>query len=354
MINTPKRLDDIAMQRFIREGYIILHPDFSADYHEGIYQQIEAVFEKGGNPGNNLLPRVPDLMQIFDHPLVNGALQSILGHDYYLHLHRHVHDRPPGGKDQNMHKDSLGNSRFAVDEKRRQHHTRWAMLFYYPQDTPVELGPTAVIPKSQYLNNDWPVGEEELALSGPAGTVVIVHYDMLHRGMANCAETTRHMVKFLFTRMSEPSTPSWDYQGTSWPSNDAPQDIIWQHMWDWHCGVDTASRLPSSESIEQLMAYLNSDQEIESMRAAYELGLRGSVAVPALIEALDNGSEAVQCNAGYALTSSGAAAVPALLAAVNIDNERVRARVLDILGDIGLPAAAAVPDLVKALEDYLL
>ena len=72
------------------------------------------MFEKGGNPGNNLLPKVPDLMQVFNHPVVHGALQSILGHDYYLHLHRHVHDRPPGGKDQKMHKDSLHNSRFAV------------------------------------------------------------------------------------------------------------------------------------------------------------------------------------------------------------------------------------------------
>ena len=81
--------------------------------------------------------------------MVHGALHSILGPDYYLHLHRHVHDNPPGSKGQNLHKDSLYNSRYAVDEKRRHHRTRWLMLFYYPQDTPVELGPTAILPRSQ-------------------------------------------------------------------------------------------------------------------------------------------------------------------------------------------------------------
>ena len=39
-----------------------------------------------------------------------------------------------------------GNSRYCVDSKRRHHRTRWLMLLYFPQDTPVELGPTAIMP----------------------------------------------------------------------------------------------------------------------------------------------------------------------------------------------------------------
>src|SRR5436190_20111962 len=151
------------MRRFIIDGYLVLQPDFPAGFHEKTYHQIEEVVA-GGNPRNNLLPRVPGLQQVFDHPVVHGALWSILGPDYYLHLHRHVHDNPPGSKGQNLHKDSLYNSRFAVDDKRRHHHTRWAMLFYYPQDTPLELGPTAIMPRSRYLNTQPPPGGEELPL----------------------------------------------------------------------------------------------------------------------------------------------------------------------------------------------
>jgi len=35
------------------------------------------------------------LQQVFDHPFVHGALVSLLGPDYYLHLHRHVHYNSP-------------------------------------------------------------------------------------------------------------------------------------------------------------------------------------------------------------------------------------------------------------------
>jgi|EP01046_Picozoa_sp_COSAG06_P008840 hypothetical protein len=89
----------------------------------------------------------PQLMTMLDHPLVRGALQSILGTDYWVHMHRHPHfrdniDDGEPGKVHHLHKDSMTNSRFAVDAKRRQHRTRMCMLVYFPQDTPVELGPT--------------------------------------------------------------------------------------------------------------------------------------------------------------------------------------------------------------------
>ena len=116
MSDAPVLLDDYTMQDFIREGYITFKLDLPGSYHRMVYQKIEDLISAHGNPLNNLHPRIPELQQVFDHPRVHGALQSILGADYYLHLHRHVHDRGPGFKDQNLHKDSLDNSRFAVDD----------------------------------------------------------------------------------------------------------------------------------------------------------------------------------------------------------------------------------------------
>lgn len=357
MTVSPLLLDDAAMRRFIIDGYLMLKPDLPAGFHDRIYHQIERMLAEGGNPRNNLLPRVPELQQLFDHPTVHGALLSILGPEYYLHLHRHVHDNPPGSKGQTLHKDSLYNSRYAVDETRRHHRTRWAMLFYYPQDTPVELGPTAIMPRSQYLNTQPPPGLEELPLAGEAGTVVIVHYDLLHRGMPNTSDRMRYMVKFLFTRMTEPRTPSWDHRDGGWEPTADAQEGIWRHLWDWHCGRGPGGRLADTRQPDRglpvvaLADRLHHEDETTGLSAAYELGLRGEEAVPALIRALRAETEAAPRNAAYAFNGIGPPAVPALLDAARDADARVRARALDILGDMGLAAADAIPEIVDRLQD---
>lgn len=350
MTESPVLLDDAAMRRFIINGYLVLKPAFPAGLHAAIYQRLEKVLA-GGNPGNNLLPRVPELQQVLDHPAVHGALDSILGPDYYLHLHRHVHDSPPGSKGQNLHKDSLYNSRFAVDEKRRHHRTRWLMLFYYPQDTPVELGPTAILPRSQYLNMQRPAGMDELPLAGEAGTVTIVHYDLLHRGMPNTSDKMRYMAKFLFTRMTEPQAPSWNHRDPTWEATGDPQEVIWRHLWDWHRGVSDSRKPATDHPIAALADRLGDEAEITGLGAAYELGARGEEAVPALIEALKEESEAAPRNGAYGFNCIGQRAVPALLAAAKDAEPKLRARALDILGDLGLAAADAVPHLVDGLRD---
>jgi hypothetical protein len=53
--------------------------------------------------------------------------------------------------------------------------------------------------------------------------------------------------------------------------------------------------------------------------------------------------------AGYGLTELGAAAVPALIQAASSDTPLIRSRAIDVLGDIGPAAAAALPMLVEAL-----
>src|SRR5690554_2231523 len=84
-------LTDEQMRQFITEGYLILRTDFSESFHENLCRQLKDVYEKEGNPGNNILPRIPALHNVFDHPTVRGALSSVLGPDDILHPHRHGH-----------------------------------------------------------------------------------------------------------------------------------------------------------------------------------------------------------------------------------------------------------------------
>ena len=130
----PILFDDRQMMDFVREGYVMFHlDDLPKSYHDGVMETLDKAFEKGGNPGNNMLPMCPQLMTMLNHRLVRGALQSILGTDYWVHMHRHPHfrdniDDGQPGKVHHLHKDSMTNSRFAVDAKRRQHRTRMCML----------------------------------------------------------------------------------------------------------------------------------------------------------------------------------------------------------------------------------
>ena len=97
-------LGDSQVQQFIRDGYIQLEAGFGQPVHQNIYDALEEVFEKEGNVGNNILPRIPQIKQVFAHPTVSGALISLLGPGYTMNPHRHCHLNPPGGKGQTWHK----------------------------------------------------------------------------------------------------------------------------------------------------------------------------------------------------------------------------------------------------------
>ncbi len=342
MADSKHLLNDEQMQHFIVNGYINIKTDLPADFHEAIFQQTEAVFEKEGNPGNNLIPRIPDIQEIFDHPVVDGALAGLVGPNYYTHPHRHCHYNPPGSSGQRLHKDSW---------TRRRHPTRWVMAFYYPQDTPEVRGPTGILPQSQCYNSQPDNGQEELPLAGEAGSITIVHYDLWHRAMPNHTETNRYMMKFLFTRMEEPNGPSWNNEGAEWGHSDDGQRLMWKHLWAWHLGTRNGVGASEDSSIPELINLLRSESESACLNAAYALGAVGTSAVPALIETLHDESEMVRRNASYALSVIGAPAVPALIEAANDANEGLRVIAVDALGDMGSTAQEAVPTLIRTTQD---
>ena len=72
---------------------------------------------------------------------------------------------------------------------------------YYPQDSPVELGPTHVIPGTQF--NRGLTDEDRaraLPLAGRAGTVSLTHFDVGHAAGVSLLPMHRHMIKFIYMR----------------------------------------------------------------------------------------------------------------------------------------------------------
>ena len=349
-------LNDQQMKNFIRDGYVTVQTDLPAKFHESVFQQTENVFEKEGNPGNNLLPRIPIIQEVFDDRWVSGALTSILGTDYYLQPHRHCHYNPPNSNGQNLHQDG---------GKRWSHYTRWLLALYYPQETPEELGPTGIIPTSHYYGNRESINDDnEVPLCGKAGTVTITNYDLWHRAMPNYSSKKRYMMKFLFARMSEPEVPSWNNQDTEWTSGDVSQaDVehdakMFQQVWKWHCGKSNGNgHYPSSvakldsNTIRELVEGLGQDSEPKCIDVAYALSEFGAKAVPALVKQLEDESEDIRRHAFCALSAIGEPAVSALITATQHQDWWVRASAAETLGNIGTSARAAVPSLSRALQD---
>ncbi|MDE0013307.1 MAG: phytanoyl-CoA dioxygenase, partial [Candidatus Poribacteria bacterium] len=77
-------LSDVQMRHFIVNGFVTITTELPAQFHDAVYEKTVSVFDKEGNPGNNLLPRIPEIQSVFDDPNVRGALTSLLGPDYYM------------------------------------------------------------------------------------------------------------------------------------------------------------------------------------------------------------------------------------------------------------------------------
>ena len=352
-MNRPTlQLTDEQMRDFIINGYVKVKTDFPPSFHESICQQVDTMFEETGNLGNNLLPAIPEIQEVFDNPVVHGAMQGVLGSDYVLHPHRYCHFNQQGSEGQNFHKDS-----YAGDEQIRRHRCRWTMAFYYPQDVTEDMGPTAVLPGSQYYETGESAHEQpEVALCGEAGTVTIVHYDLWHRAMPNQSDKKRYMLKFLFIRLDEPQTPLWKSDTANWHplgnGEESEHPELWESVWDWYYGKKngTANGV-SHDEVDTLIGTLDSDSEKDRLNAAYRLGRIGTDAVPALNQALHSTSATIREYAGYALSLTGVPAVPTLIDALQATDDSVRASAAFAVADMGRAAQEALPALTRAAQD---
>ena len=345
-------LSDQQMQEFIMGGYVTVHTALPEEFHASICRQADALFGAEPNPGNNLLPRLPDLARMLADPAVHGALTSILGPGYLLDDHRYCHDNRPGSKPQNMHQDGGSQG---------DHRTRKVLLLYYPQDTPDELGPTGVLPGSQYYAQR-PSGTPVRNVTGSAGTVTITHYELWHGATANRTQRPRYMMKFLLHRMQEPEAPSWDAGDAGWDT-DSP---LWRTMWRWHRGETDAAPVRGAErgaaaggtgaangtgTIERL-----ADPDLRrGMEEAYALAASangdGAAVARRLCEALAGDRAVAAQRAVYALAALGPVAAPALSEALAYHDAVARARAAQALAEMGGATAATEPALRRALSD---
>ena len=356
----PVPLSDEQLRAFIANGYLILRSSLPASYHRLVFERFDEVAGGIGHFGNNLLPLIPELIELFRDPVVTGALTSVLGESYAMHPHRALHKNPPGSDEQEFHKDSY----WGYTRRVRNHRPWWVMVMYFPQDTDLAKGPTAVMAGSQHLNQRPEAFCEAVPAAGDAGSFVLIHYDIWHRKMKNNTELNRYMFKFEFTRLLAPGAvprtgdPRWrEPQCTPAPSL-AP---VWEATWRWLTGQPGAPAQGKAQP-----AALDAEDEADGINAGYRLGAQDDNA-RILLEALDSNPEthenvrrysdngqiwredAVVRNAAHGLVQTGAAAVPGLLDVLRHGTPRGRKHAAFALGECG--SVAARPVLVDALID---
>lgn len=349
MNQAPVLLTDEQMREFITKGYLVLKTDFSPEFHEELMEQLNQVYEKEGNPGNNLLPRVPEIQEVFKHPAIDGALQSVIGPNYLMHTHRHGHFNAtpkPGG----WHKDSYwGYNRM------RNHHPWWAMIMYFPQDTPPELGPTAVMPGTQnYESRVFQADDmkEEALASGEAGTFILIHYDIWHRATANTLGQPRYMLKFEFMRTEAPTTPSWNNENAKWQTPSSASELFYQHedmweeTWNWLTGkIGSIAETKLTSDIDQLSEILVAGNEPDAINAAYQLAGSGDEGIDILAEALYAARLKDSRLAAYALSVAGKKAIPHLESALESKQDHTVANAVFALGELRQHASSTIPKL---------
>jgi HEAT repeat protein len=317
-MKAPLLLTDEQMQKFIAHGYLCLKTALPDSFHRHIYERFDKLIggAESNNPGNNLLPAVPELNEIFIDPVVTGALTSVVGSGYVMHPHRALHNNLPGSDAQNLHKDSYWGYRSRV----RNHRSRWVMVMYVPQATPPEQGPTGVVPGSQYQNRrPDPELMPEVPGSLETGGFLLIHYDIWHRKMKNFTDRNRFMMKFEFARMENPTGPSWAHRDPAWRLSDLPgidMSAVWKKQWRWLRNASaTDGRAPviSADDARAGLAASDPHSRLRTINAVAAHPDTARAMLPELSRLLEDRCDPVSIDAAYAMAEAGEPAIQPLL-----------------------------------------
>ncbi|MDE0113188.1 MAG: phytanoyl-CoA dioxygenase family protein [Albidovulum sp.] len=213
-----KRLGVGEMTCFVRDGFLKLEGLVPTDLCDA-FRAAYVKDCKDDRCGRALLPVVPwstplagafggseVLSRVFALPELSGAIYSLLGPRCRVD-HHVMHIREPNqGKSQHLHCDAMIDARDDAFD---------IQVMIYPQDVTREMGGTLVIPGSHTRK----AGETSIAryqnlagqvqLTGPAGTILILHHNLWHAGRRNASNSVRAMYKIRLNPTGS-QTGHWD------------------------------------------------------------------------------------------------------------------------------------------------
>jgi len=158
-----------------------------------------------GEPFSAVYPAPSAIGAVLRHPAVVRVVRGLVGSDAVFD-HDFVHLRPPRDRSfQPLHADALIDPGTAFD----------IQIFYFPHEVRPGGGGTGYVPGTHLRRvNETQVGRYrhlrgEQQWSGPAGSILVFHHGLWHRGMPNPSEHERLMYKIRLDP-SRPQRRLWD------------------------------------------------------------------------------------------------------------------------------------------------
>ena len=241
-------LTDSQVLQFCLEGYILLPgavPEEinrrTCDYLEGKIPANPSYIPEGLTPAD--LERIRQshepstifleewfINHVLLNPQVAGIMRALLGMHVGLPIlasHHKVECPQPA---QGWHHDAdhiFGPELNCVE------------VFYFPQDTPIELGPTELVPGTHIGPAPRKIDDAGILAAGPGGTIGIHHQSILHRRGLSTAKGPRHMLKYNYWRTVDPTRdwitePNFDFQTAYYGGHNQARYVA--HQFYWLCG----------------------------------------------------------------------------------------------------------------------
>lgn len=222
-------LTDKQVIEFCRQGFLMLEGVVPEEINRRTLEHLETntYYEP-----TEILKEDWFVENVILSPHAAGAVRSLLGTNFGLPILMSQHRGSCPSSPQRWHRD--GKSKCGPE-------LNYMQVFYYPQNTPPELGPTEMLPGSHL--NDWPARymghyggiRGGVKTAAPAGSIFITVYSIWHRRAASTASEVRHMLKYNYWRTVPPARdwicePDFDFQAASY----GPIESV--RMFYWLCG----------------------------------------------------------------------------------------------------------------------
>ncbi|WP_436795228.1 phytanoyl-CoA dioxygenase family protein [Actinospongicola halichondriae] len=231
------------MATFVARGFLPLPGIIPEEINQAAIAELGQIMATWGSPdrpyapstGQHLADIYPDGSAIGDvlrHPIVAGAIQSLVGADPVFD-HDFVHHKPAGDPlGQYLHQDAMVDPSLAFD----------LQVFYFPHEVLPGGGGTGFVPGTHLRRvHETDVGRYvhmagERQWEGPAGSILLFHQGMWHRGMPNPSDRDRLMYKIRLNPTA-PQVRLWDTSDLDGMQNGAEDHVFARFRSDSVAGI---------------------------------------------------------------------------------------------------------------------
>lgn len=244
-------LNDQQVLDFCRDGYLVLDGVVPAE----INQRTVAFLERCDGPQPDpILAEDWFVEGVLKNPRAAGAVRSLLGANFRLPGMMANHRVRCPLPAQAWHRDGGSIYTRRLD---------YLQVFYYPSDTPEEMGPTELVPgshfvrtKSNYMKHYDRI-RHALRTAAPAGTIFLTVYSIWHRRGRSTGSGVRNLLKYNYWRTSPPCRdwlvdPAFDFSwihlsGGRPPFEQFMDGIAAAELFTWLCGLEEEYRFQGGQ-----------------------------------------------------------------------------------------------------------